>query len=169
MAGYLVLAENVVLKNNRVSCINIYEALQTIAMPAEFRFDMAIMCGPKWSVGEHKLSLKVKANDGEEKLLSESTVNIPHEDFVYSAVANDVKFTMNYDVQTLTFVVYDNDKEVISRKYPVVAMLVPQSMAKEQQAAAGAETAKKDEKSAEKDEKSAEKDEKKDKKVAAKV
>jgi hypothetical protein len=134
MAGYLVLAENVILKNNRVSCINIYEALQTIAMPAEFRFDMAIMCGPKWSVGEHKLTLKVKANDGEEKLLSESTVNIPHEDFVYSAVANDVKFTMNYDVQFLTFVVYDNDKEVISRKYPVTAMLIPQSIAQGQEA-----------------------------------
>lgn len=153
MSEYLILAENITFKNNRLTCINIYDRLSAIAMPAEFRFDMAIMCGPHWTPGEHKLTLKIKANDGEEKVLTESMVNIPHEDFVYNAIANDLKFNMDYSVQSLTFIVYDNDKAVISRKYPVVAMLVPQSMAP-QQPAANAEEAKADEqKDAKKDKK----------------
>ena len=39
---------------------------------------------------------------------------------------------MNYDVQYLTFTVFDNDEEVVSRFYPVRAMLVPQSMVQQQ-------------------------------------
>ena len=92
---------------------------------------MAIMCGPKWTVGDHKLAIKVKANEnGEEKQLVETTIKIPNERFVYHAVVNDVKFTMDYSVQSLTFTVLDNDEEVLSRFYPVRAMLVPQSMVK---------------------------------------
>ena len=129
MSGYLELAETVLYKNGRLTLINIYNDLTAIAMPAEFRFDMAVMCGPKWSAGDHKLTIKVKANENSEELiLSESTIKIPNENFVYNAIANDVKFTMNYDVQNLTFTVFDNDEEVISRLYPVRAMLVPQSM-----------------------------------------
>ena len=133
MAGYLELAETVIFKNGRLTVINTYNDLSAIAMPAEFRFDMAIMCGPKWTAGDHKLTIKVKANEnGEEIQLVETTIKIPNEHFVYHAVANDVKFTMNYDVQYLTFTVYDNDEEVISRLYPVRAMLVPQSMVQQQ-------------------------------------
>ena len=134
MSGYLELAETVIHKNGKTTIMNIYNELTAIAMPAEFRFDMAIMCGPKWSAGEHKLKIKVKANeDGEEKQLVETIIKIPHEHFVYHAVASDVKFTMNYDVQYLTFTVFDNDEEVVSRLYPVRAMLVPQTIAQQKQ------------------------------------
>ena len=126
MAGYLELAEAAIHKEGKTYILNIYNELFAVAMPAEFRFDMAVMCGPKWTVGEHNLKIKVKANeDGEEKQLVDTTIKIPHEQFVYHAVANDVKFTMNYDVQYLTFTVFDNDEEVISRVYPVRAMLYP--------------------------------------------
>jgi len=126
MAGYLELAEAAIHKEGKTYILNIYSELFAVAMPAEFRFDMAVMCGPKWTVGDHKLTIKVKANeDGEEKQLVDTTIKIPHEQFVYHAVANDVKFTMNYDVRYLTFTVLDNDEEVISRVYPVRAMLYP--------------------------------------------
>ena len=126
MAGYLELAEAAIHKEGKTYILNIYNELFAVAMPAEFRFDMAVMCGPKWTVGEHNLKIKVKANeDGEEKQLVDTTIKIPHEQFVYHAVANDVKFTMNYDVRYLTFTVLDNDEEVISRVYPVRAMLYP--------------------------------------------
>ncbi|MGN0005508.1 MAG: hypothetical protein ACI37Z_06025 [Candidatus Gastranaerophilaceae bacterium] len=143
MSGYFLIAENIIFKNNKLTCINIHNELAAIAMPAEFKFDMAVICGPKWTTGEHKLTIKVRANGGEEIVLSESTVNILNEDFVYNAIANDVKFRMDYDVQNLTFTVFDNDQEVVSRKYPVIAMLYPQKMvqpAQEQQ-----EDSKKDE------------------------
>ena len=126
MAEYLILAENVIFKNNRLSCINIYDKLTTFAMPSEFRFDLAMICGPNWSVGEHKLSVKAKGNNGKEALIGELTVNIPSEDFVYNAYANDLKILMDYSVEDMTITVYDNDEEIISRKYPVVSMLVPQ-------------------------------------------
>ncbi|MBQ3310536.1 hypothetical protein IJG72_00515 [bacterium] len=126
MAEYLILAETVLFKNEKLTCINIYDKFTTVAMPAEFGFDMAIMCGPKWSVGDHKLSVKAKASNGKEINLGEAIVKIPHEDFIYNAFLNNIKITMDYSVRDLTFYVYDNDKEIIARRYPVIPMLVPQ-------------------------------------------
>lgn len=134
MSGYIQLAETALYKNGKLTIINAFSELKAIAMPAEFKFDMVIMCGPKWSEGDHQLTIKVRANDNEEEQkIAESTVKIPHENFVYSAIATDVKFTMNYDVKSLTFTVYDNDTEVISRVYPVIAMFVPKQQQTEQE------------------------------------
>lgn len=127
MSQYLILAENVVFKNNKLTCINIYDQLTTVAMPAEFKFDLAILCGPNWTVGEHKLNIKARGNNGKEVDIGEIIVNIPHEDFVYNAFANDIKIVMDYSVKDLTITVYDNDNAIILRKYPVVSMLVPQT------------------------------------------
>ena len=127
MAEYLVLAETVLFKNNRLTVINTYNELSAIAMPAEFKFDLAILCGPNWTVGEHKLNIKARGNNGKEVDIGEILVNIPHEDFVYNAFANDVKIVMDYSVTDLTITVYDNDNAIILRKYPVVSMLVPQT------------------------------------------
>ena len=126
MSEYLILAENITFKNNRLSCINIYDKFSTVAMPAEFNFDLAIICGPNWSVGEHKLVVNAKSSSGKEFKIGELTVNIPNEEFIYNAFAQDLKIIMDYSVESLTIVVYDNDKEIISRKYPVVSILVPQ-------------------------------------------
>ena len=126
MAEYLILAENITFKNGKLSCINIYDRFTAVAMPTEFRFDMAVMCGPEWSVGGHKLSVKAKSSSGKEITIGELPISIPSEDFVYSAYATDLKILMDYSVENLTIAVYDNDKEIISRKYPVVSMLMPQ-------------------------------------------
>ena len=126
MAEYLILAENIIFKNNKLTCINAYDKLSVVAMPVEFKFDMAILCGPDWSAGEHKLEVKAVSNNGKEVQIGELSVNIPNEDFVYNAFANDIKIVMDYSVQDLTFIVLDNGKEIIRRKFPVVPMLVPQ-------------------------------------------
>lgn len=129
MSKYLILAENITYKNDKLSCINIYDKLTTVAMPAEFRFDIAILCGPNWSVGEHKLEVKAKANNGKELSIGELKVEIPNRDFVYNAYANDIKVMMDYSISDLTIMVFDNDKKIISRKYPVISFLVPQNKA----------------------------------------
>lgn len=126
MSEYLILAETVIYKNDKLTCMNVYNNFRTVAMPAEFNFDMAILCGPKWSIGEHKLRVKVVASNGKEIDLGSATVNIPNEDFVYNAFLNNIRIAMDYSVSDLTFYVYDGDKEVYSRKYPVLPMLVPQ-------------------------------------------
>ena len=144
MAEYLVLAENVIFKNNRVTCINIYDRLSTVAMPAEFRFDLAIFCGPHWSVGEHKLKIKAVGSNGKEAPIGDLTVNIPNEDFVYNAYANDLKVVMDYSVESLTFIVSEDDKDIITRTYPVVSMLVPQKSEPAASPEASSETEEKD-------------------------
>ena len=126
MSEYLILAENITFKHGKLSCINIYDKFTTVAMPAEFKFDLAVICGPNWTIGEHKLTVKVTSNVGKEVNIGELMVNIPNEDFTYNAYANDLKLIMDYSVENLTFHVYDNDNEIISRKYNVLSMLVPQ-------------------------------------------
>ena len=154
MAGYLELAEAAIHKEGKTYILNIYSELFAVAMPAEFRFDMAVMCGPKWTAGDHKLTIKVKANEnGEEIQLVETTIKIPNEHFVYHAVANDVKFTMNYDVRYLTFTVFDNDEEVISRVYPVRAMLYPSQKPQQAQSEQTQEEQKEENKKEKKDKK----------------
>ena len=127
MSEYLILAENITFKNNKLSCINIYDKFTSVALPAEFRFDMAIICGPNWSAGEHNLVLTVKSSTGNEAKIGESIVNIPNEDFVYNAMAQDLKVVLDYSVDYLIFSVKDNGNEIISRKYQVVPILVPQN------------------------------------------
>ena len=126
MSEYLILAESIIYKNDKLTCINIHNDFRAVAMPSEFIFDMAIICGPKWSIGEHNLRVKAVANNGKEIEIGTATVNIPNEDFVYNAFLNNIKLVMDYSVSDITFYVYDNDNEVISKKYPVESMLVPQ-------------------------------------------
>ena len=135
MAEYLILAESILFKNEKLTCINVQNNFKAVAMPSEFIFDMAILCGPQWSVGDHNLKVKAVANNGKEIELGTATVKIPHEDFVYNAFLNNIKIVMDYSVTDITFIVYDNDKEIITRKYPVISMLVPQKQntAKEEQ------------------------------------
>ncbi len=38
---------------------------------------------------------------------------------------------MDYSVENMTITVYDNDNEIISRKYPVVSFLVPKQEEKQ--------------------------------------
>lgn len=131
MLQYLVLAESIIFKNDKLTCINIYDNFRAVAMPSEFVFDMAISCGPKWQTGEHNVSIKAVANNGKELNLGSANVKIPNEDFVYHVYLNNIKITMDYSVTDLTFYVYDNGNEIISRKYPVTSMLVPQKQSSE--------------------------------------
>ena len=155
MAGYLELAEAAIHKEGKTYILNIYNELFAVAMPAEFRFDMAVMCGPKWTVGNHKIDVTVKANENGEvkKVVEGAEIKIAHEDMVYHAVLNDVKFTMNYDVKYLTFTVFDNDEEVISRVYPVRAMLYPSQKPQQAQAEQKQEEYKEENKKEKKDKK----------------
>ncbi len=127
MSQYLILAETVLYKNGRLTCINVYDRFTSVALPAEFQFDMAIMCGPNWNVGDHKLEIKAKSDQGNEVEVGTLVINIPNEDFVYNAYAQNLKVLLDYSVKELTFIVFDNGIEIISRKYPVLPVLVPQN------------------------------------------
>ena len=126
MSEYLILAENITYKNNKLSCINIYDNFSAVALPAEFVFDLVVICGPNSTPGEHKLNIKAKTNTDVTVDIGEITVNLPNENFVYNAMAQNLRVALDYSIKDLTFIVYDDDKEILQRKYTVSSLLVPQ-------------------------------------------
>lgn len=131
MSEYLLLAENITYKNNKLSCINIYDNFSAVALPAEFVFDLVVICGPNWEQGEHKLAIKAKTNTDVTVDIGEITVQIPNENFVYNAMAQNLRIALDYSISDITFIVTDGDKEVIQRKYKVNSLLIPQAKKEE--------------------------------------
>ena len=131
MSEYLILAENITYKNNKLSCINIYDNFSAVALPAEFVFDLVVICGPNWTAGEHKIAIKAKTNTDVTVDIGEITVNIPNENFVYNAMAQNLHISLDYSITDLTFLVFDGENQVIERKYAVNSLLVPQKKQEE--------------------------------------
>ena len=150
MAEYLILAENITYKNNKLSCINIYDNFSAVALPAEFVFDLVVICGPNWTQGEHKLSIKAKTSTDVTVDIGEITVNIPNENFVYNAMAQNLRISLDYSIKDLTFLVFDGENQVLERKYAVNSLLIPQARA-EAELANGEEDKSSDKKSKKED------------------
>ena len=133
MAEYLILAENITYKNNKLSCINIYDNFSAVALPAEFVFDLVVICGPNWTEGEHKLSIKARTNTDVTVDIGEITVNIPNENFVYNAMAQNLRIALDYSIKDLTFIVLEGENEILQRKYAVNSLLIPQPKQNQEQ------------------------------------
>ena len=125
MSEYLLIAENVTFKNNKLSCINIYDNFSAVALPAEFVFDLVIICGPNWTPGEHKIAIKAKTTGDKVVEIGNIDVNIQNENFVYNAIAQNLRITADYGLKSLTFMVYDGENQIIERTYPIRSLLVP--------------------------------------------
>ena len=121
---YLILAENITYKNNKLSCINIMDQFVGVTLPADFLFDMVIICGPGWAGGNYDLSIKVKSDVSEMSEIGNIKVEIPNDNFVYNALAPGMKISVGNDIKTLTFMVYRNDELIIERNYPVSSLFV---------------------------------------------
>lgn len=139
MSQYLLIAENVTFKNNKLSCINIYDNFSAVALPAEFVFDLVIICGPNWTPGEHKIAIKAKTTGDKVVEIGNIDVNIQNENFVYNAIAQNLRITADYGIQTLTFMVYDGENQIIERTYPIRSLLVPAPKPQENAEAANQE------------------------------
>jgi hypothetical protein len=126
---YLLLAENITYKNNKLSCINIIDQLLTVKLPSEFQFDLVAVCGPGWKEGEYEVSIKVQLDEGEINELGKTNVKIPGDGFTYNALATDLKVAIPENSRCLRFFVYKNDEMVIERKYQVASLFVPQPAA----------------------------------------
>ncbi len=123
---YLLLAENITYKNNKLSCINIIDQLLTIKLPSEFQFDLVAICGPGWQEGEYTVSIKVQLDDNEISELGQTKVKIPNDVFTYNALASDLKVFIPENSKMMKFYVYKNDELVIERKYQVASLFLPQ-------------------------------------------
>lgn len=123
---YLILAENITYKNNKLSCINIIDRMMTIKLPSEFQFDLVAICGPGWSEGEYDISIKVQIDAGEINELGATKVKIPNEIFTYNALASDLKLMIPENAKEMKFFVYKNNELIIERKYLTAPLFVPQ-------------------------------------------
>lgn len=115
---YLLIAENISYKLNKLSCINIYDQFLTTSFPADLYFDLAYICGPNWEAGQHDISIRVDLN-GDMKEIGNIKINIPHKDFVYNAMAPNLKLTVENEIEKLDFSVYKNDHKILERSFPI--------------------------------------------------
>jgi hypothetical protein len=126
---YMLLAENITYKNNKLSCINVIDQFFVMKLPAEAYFDLVAICGPDWEPGEYELSIKVQADEGELFELGNTKINIPNKDFVYNALAPDMKVRIDEGTKYIRFYVYRNNELILQRNYKVASLLVQQEIA----------------------------------------
>ena len=101
---YLLIAETIFYKNNKLTAINIYDHFVALKLPAEFVFDLAVLCGPGWEHGEHVITINFRPDDKE---------------------LTKLKFTIGSDVKNLSFIVMEGDKVIVERTYPVNGLMIP--------------------------------------------
>lgn len=123
---YLILAENITFKNNKLTCINIIDRFVTVVLPAESHFDLVALCGPGWKEGEYKITIKVQLDDGDIHEVGANTIKIPNEDFVYNAIAPNMKIALREKNQYVKFYIYRDEELVMQRNYRIAAMFTPQ-------------------------------------------
>jgi len=126
---YLLLAENITYKNNKLSCINIIDQLMTLKLPSEFQFDLVAICGPGWKEGEYDLSIRVQLDESEINELGQTKVKVPGEGFTYNALASDLKVTIPENAKSMRFYVYRDNALMIERKYQIASLFIPQEAA----------------------------------------
>ena len=122
---YLLIAETIFYKNNKLTAINIYDHFVALKLPAEFVFDLAVLCGPGWEKGNHLITINFRPDDKELTKLGDIKVEIPNDNFVYNALANNLKFTIGSDVKNLSFIVMEGEQVIVERTYPVNGLMVP--------------------------------------------
>ncbi len=125
---YLILAENITYKNNKLSCINIIDQFLVMQLPSEAHFDMVAICGPGWQEGDYNITIKVQTDDNEIHELGKAEVKIPGEDFVYNAFAPNMKVTLQEETKYVKFYIYKNDELINQRNYKVAPLFIPQEV-----------------------------------------
>lgn len=126
---YLILAENIVYKNNKLSCINVLDQFLVVKLPSEAYFDLVAICGPEWEEGEYELAIKVQTDDNEIFELGKTKIDFPNRDFVYNALAQNMKVTIDEGTKYVRFYIYRNDELIMQRNYKVASLLVAQEVA----------------------------------------
>ncbi|MFH0701942.1 MAG: hypothetical protein V2B14_00185 [bacterium] len=120
---YLIVAEQLSFRNNKLTAINIWDQFTALHLPAKFNFDLVFICGPGWQPGEYNLTFKVKSEASEIFDLGSINVNIANDKSVFNAIASNLNFVIEKNAGNVTFIVDRNGEEVFSREYPVNYLL----------------------------------------------
>ena len=117
---YLLIAEQISFRNNRLSAINIWDNFSTFSLPCKFVFDMACICGPTWKSGEYDLKFKAIAKDPEPIAIGGLKAVIKNESSVFNALAPEISLVIEKKIPSINFVVEVNDQEILSRNVPII-------------------------------------------------
>lgn len=120
---YLILADQITFRNNKLSIINTMDQFMALQMPSKFNFDLVFICGPEWEPGEYDLKFKVKSESMESVELGTAKINISNKKGVFNAIASNLNFMMGEDSGNVTFMVERNGEEIFAREYSVVYLL----------------------------------------------
>lgn len=104
---YLILAKEV--NRNEYGIFSFIEVCQHLAvneLPAKGNFDMAIICGPGWNKGKHRIHIATKANNTTPaKKIGYADVEILDDKHIFTAVVKNLGLIVDND-QGFSFEVY---------------------------------------------------------------
>ena len=126
---YLILAENITYKNNKLSCINILDQFLAVKLPSEMYFDLVAICGPDWEEGEYNISIKVQIDENEMHEFGNTKIKILNKNFVYNALAQNLKVVVQEHTKYVKFYIYKDEELIIQRDYIVASMFIPHETA----------------------------------------
>ena len=120
---YLVVAEQISFRNNKLSVINVMDQFTALHLPAKFNFDLVYICGPEWNPGEYDLTFKIKSEAMEVFELGTIGIKIDNSKSVFNAIASNLNFVIGNDSGNVMFIVERDGEEIFSREYPVNYLL----------------------------------------------
>ncbi len=120
---YLIVAEQISFRNNRLSVINVWDQFSALHLPAKFNFDLAFICGPNWDEGEYELKFKVRSGKNESVELGTVKAEIKNRQSVFNAIANNLNFLAEKGSESITFEIEVDGKKILEREYPISYLL----------------------------------------------
>lgn len=109
---YLVLAREINRNENGIfSFLDVCQHLAVNELPAKGRFDMAILCGPGWEAGQHRIHIATKLGEDEPNKIGYANVEIIDDAHIYTAVVKNLGLIVDSD-KGFVFQVYHETGEL---------------------------------------------------------
>jgi hypothetical protein len=109
---YLVLAREINRNEHGIfSFIDVCQHLAVNELPAKGKFDMAIICGPGWEPGKHRIHIATKISEKEARKIGFADVEIVDSTHIYTAVVKNLGLIIDND-KGFAFQVYKESHDI---------------------------------------------------------
>jgi hypothetical protein len=109
---YLILAREINKNEHGIfSFLDVCLHLAVNELPAKGKFDMAVICGPGWEPGVHRIHIATKLNDQEPKKIGYADVEIVDNTHIYTAAVKNLGLFIDND-KGFSFQVYRESGEI---------------------------------------------------------
>ncbi len=109
---YLILAREVVRNDHGIfSFMDVCQHLAVNELPAKGKFDLAIICGPGWESGKHRIHIATQIPEKESKKIGFADVEIVDNTHIYTAVVKNLGLIIDND-KGFSFQVYKESFDI---------------------------------------------------------